>query len=101
MRSTEENDVIWRQLVDSHVAWSRAQMDFFAEGVDRVGLLRSGLRGKDRMTAVVVAPFLKVPELMPLFPELVNLARALHSPFEAAWDLILSLPRDWVLAHIE
>jgi hypothetical protein len=44
---------------------------------------------------------LTTDELKELFSEWVHLARCAHSPFKPAWDVILSLPRDWVLQHIE
>src|SRR5205814_353538 len=66
-----------------------------------VEVLRAALRGRDRNTALWVARSLEVSELTQLFSELIHVARAAHGPVEAVWNLILSLPRDWVLAHIE
>ena len=36
-----------------------------------------------------------------MFPEWIHLARCPHSPFHIAWNVIESLPRDWVLQNIE
>src|SRR5262245_48350636 len=101
MRPDEASSAAWRRLVESHAAWSQANMDFLADGVDRVGVLRAALRGPDRMTGILIAPCLKEEERKELFPEWVNLARAAHGPVAAVRQIIASLPHDWVLAHIE
>ncbi len=96
-----DSQTLWHRLVESDNAFHRAWMDFFAEGVDRVPWVREGLRSRDRFTALSVVPYLTLPERMQLFSDLVSVARAAHGPVEAVWNLILALPRDWVLAHIE
>src|SRR5262249_56320922 len=74
---------------------------FFAEGVDRVAVMGSALRGKERSAALVVASPLTVPERLLLFPEWVYLASWAHGAIQIPRDMILSLPREWVLANIE
>jgi hypothetical protein len=75
--------------------------------VDRVALVKTVLRGdlrtpgwNDRATALYVAQWLVQGELQCLFDELIALARASHGPLGYVRDLILSLPKDWVLARI-
>src|SRR5262245_22770370 len=95
---------IWEHLVDGQEALDHARRQFFAEGVDRVALVRNALshpRGEHRAMALNMLQHMKPAEQMQLFKELVSLARAAHGPFFAAWKIILSLPREWALAHIE
>jgi len=102
--SHKNGDELWRRLVESHVAKALTFQDFFAPGVDRVALVRRGLflpRGESRATAIELLRRMTVSEQLQLFPELINLARAAHGPVGAIRDLILGLPREWVLANIE
>jgi hypothetical protein len=64
-------------------------------------MLRQALRGPDRAVVLQVVSSLGVDDRKALFREWINLARAAHSPFQVAWDIIESLPREWVLQHIE
>jgi hypothetical protein len=96
-----DSSILWNRLVLSHQAFASALKEFRAEGVDRVGVLREALRGSDRNTVFFVAPYLTIPERMQLFPEWVFLASWAHGGIQVPRDMILSLPRDWVLARIE
>ena len=53
------------------------------------------------MIAMRLTKVLTPAELKALFPQLVALASWDHGMVQAARDRILSLPRDWVLQHIE
>src|SRR5262245_58278543 len=64
-------------------------------------LVRYVLRGPDRNIALDQIASLTTEENLALFPEWIHLARAAHSPFQVAWDVIESLPRDWVLQNVE
>jgi hypothetical protein len=55
----------------------------------------------ERRSALTLAPLLTLEERQALLPEWVHLARSVHGPFEAAWNIIQALPLDWVLDHIE
>ncbi len=95
---------LWPRLVESHTASSLARREFFADGVDRIEMVRAGLslpQGNDAATAFHLLRHMKVGEQMQLFRELIHLARAAHGYFHPAWEVILSLPKDWVLARIE
>jgi len=99
---SDKDLAIWRRLVDSHQAFTQALTEFFSEGVDRVALVRGALRSEDIFTALhVAAHYMKSSELMQLFDQLVLLASTGHGAVDAVRKIILSLPRDWVLAHIE
>jgi hypothetical protein len=96
-----DSSVLWHRLVASHETFALAFREFFAEGVERVGVLREALRGGDRDTALYAARYLTAPERMQLFPEWVFLASWAHGAIQVPRDMILSLPRDWVRARIE
>src|SRR5437660_1291660 len=102
-QTTDGNAALWERLVECNLEYSRAFRAFCAEGVQRVPWVRKGLHsgGIDRATALTVLPYMSVAERLELFSDLVDVARAAHGPVDAVWKLILSLPRDWVLAHIE
>jgi hypothetical protein len=112
----DEDIAIWRRLVGEHNTYTyreaafRAALDaFLAPGVDRVGLVRSAIPRpdrqifppSDRFTALYVLPLLTRPEQMALFPELVYLASWGHGAIGRVRGVILSLPRDWVLARVD
>lgn len=91
---------IWDRLVESHKKLSQALKEFFAEGVNRVALMRDAFHRGDIATALYVAPHLTSQELQQLFSELIRLSTA---PGYAGTirRIILALPQEWVLANIE
>ena len=107
-QSTEHNAAIWQRLIEGQQAIAHAEREFslarqifLSEGVDRVALLREALRGRDRLTALQVAEDLNTAERLALFDELIFLVSFSHGALPRVRNLILSLPRDWVLANIE
>lgn len=100
-QTTSHDEEVWRRLVDAHLSFAAAGKEFLSDGVNRVALMRAALGGRDRLTALYVAPHLDKRELAELFDELVFLASFSHGGVQAARDLVASLPRDWVLANVE
>jgi hypothetical protein len=92
---------LWQRVIESHQQYSHAFADFLTNSSDKVEVLRKAMSGKDRTIALQAVSSLTVDEKLALFPEWINLARAAHSPFEIAWNVIESLPREWVIANIE
>jgi hypothetical protein len=98
---------LWSQLVGEFVRGdeaSQAWNAFFEEGVDRVGLVREALNmpgGNHRAAAVALLRKMSSGELQRLFPELVQLALAVHGPLAAVRKILAALPRNWVLARID
>src|SRR5947209_3316693 len=99
MIASAEN--LWERLVNSYKAYDTVAQEFLSRERERLAILRKALTGPERSTALWIARSLKADELKQLFPELVHLVRGVHGPFEAARSLILALPREWVLNHIE
>ena len=96
----QDVSALWDRLVESRRAYASASREFLARK-DRVEMLRESLRGEDRFAALSVARSLNQDEKMQLFAEWVYLASWAHGAIQLARDIILSLPRDWVLANIE
>jgi hypothetical protein len=89
--------------VDANRDYMLAFREFCAKGVEHVPAVRHGLRsgGVDQATALTVFAYLSLDEQQDLFRDLVFLASSSHGSIQRVRDLILTLPRDWVLAHIE
>jgi hypothetical protein len=98
-----EHDLeVWGHLVEGYSAWMNASKEFFAEGVDRVALVRRALRdGKGKFAAIQVLRSLKTQELQSLFDDLVEWSSTGHGTVHVFREAILSLPRQWVLSRIE
>lgn len=97
---SQNDQSIWHHLVESHLAFSQALKEFLVGKVDRVSLVKKAFRQGDIATALYVARYIEADELKQLFGELVRLSTA---PGYAGTvrDIILSLPREWVLSNIE
>lgn len=96
----DKDGVLWRHLVESHRAFAMASQEFLAQGVNRVKLIRSALRSKDRITAIYMLNCLPVPEIEQIFDELIFQASFSHGAIDTIRKAILSLPRAWVVANI-
>lgn len=93
--------MLWQRVIDSHQHYSQSFHDFVTSRSDKIKVLRKALRGNDRHLALRTVPLLTVAEKKALLPEWVDLARAAHGPYQIAWNVIESLPRQWVLKRIE
>jgi len=90
-------------MVQEFIQNDPLSLAFFQLEVDRVALVKDALRmagGNNRATAITLLQRMKAEEQKQLFPELIQLARAAHGPVRVVRDIILSLPRQWVLAQI-
>jgi hypothetical protein len=98
--STTDAD-LWRDLVEKDMAYAVAGRAFLAGAKNRAAVVRDALRGRDRHTALGVVKSLTDEEEKGLFETLVFLASWGHGSIGYVRDLILSMPRDWVLDNIE
>ncbi|MGB5038816.1 MAG: hypothetical protein WBQ66_19585 [Blastocatellia bacterium] len=98
--SNVEECPVWAELAACCRRYYRARMAFFAEGVDRVSLIRKAMPTADRFIAVLEGKGLSQSENMELFDVWIDFVRA-DAEFHAIRDIILSLPREWVLNRIE
>lgn len=102
----------WHRLVDAYREKRAAEYRFFrAEQLllsddvpsqTRVERVRAALRShEENLLGLSVVRHLSEEERKQCLPELVALASGQHSPFDEARRVILSLPHEWTLAHIE
>lgn len=90
----------WQRVVQAHQDYRSVMQEFLADGETRVDALKKALRGPDRDLGLAACAALDLEDKKELFSEWVHLARSAHGPFQIAWNIILSLPRDWVVQHI-
>ena len=102
----------WQQLTNLHsaynqagIAYTRAMRQFLADDTDRVAFLRQGLRDNTHvgMMSQRILRNLKAVEALQLLPEILYAYCYLTSDgdLQQPRDLVLSLPREAVLAKIE
>jgi hypothetical protein len=92
----------WQQFVQAEAAATAARTALFANRGALVDLVRSGLdKPAERAAALDVASRLKTEEVKELFPDLLALASYGHGLTRRCQELILGLPRPWLLAHVE
>jgi hypothetical protein len=96
-----DQEELWKHLSGSFRTFNLALRAFFADDVDRVGLLKKALLGPHRAVALYLLEHLPQSELAQLFSELVFLASFSHGAVGAIRKYILSLPREWVITNIE
>jgi hypothetical protein len=96
------DETLWRHFVQAHNEARQARQAFLMRTRDRAAVVRRGLStAGERTAALEVAPLLSVAERQQLFEELLALAGYFHGQAGAAREIILSLPRAWLLANIE
>lgn len=98
----ESDNVLWRKLLDSEIAFIKVRMSFYAHCTDKVAVIRKALRDPvQRGTALRTLFDMQIKERQQLFDDLVDLASVGHADIALCRKVILSLPRDWVVSHIE
>ena len=98
--------VLWDDIVQAFANGNgthEPRPEFFRPQVDRVGLVKRALQspGVERTAAIGCLKRMSVDEQKQAFPELIQAARSAHGPVGAVRALIQSLPRAWVLEHID
>lgn len=97
----DKQQTVWNQVSSSYIAFAQALKDFLAEDVDRVDIMKKALMDKDRHTAIYLLQYLSQSEQIQLFPELIFLTSFSHGAVETVRQVIISMPREWVLNYIE
>jgi hypothetical protein len=97
----ENEEILWKKLIDSYYSYIIAVQDFLSSNIDRVTFLKTVLRSSDRSVALHVLQFLKIEELMSLFDDLIFLASFSHGGIEVVRAYIHKLPQDWVITNIK
>jgi len=93
----------YRCVIQAQVELNREVREFVAADVDHVAILRAALRGASEAPAVYAARSLPGEKLKELFPELILASCAGHDSLNVldVRNLIASMPREWVLSHVE
>lgn len=100
-------EALWRNLVEAHRAFIEARMALLANSDLVVDLVRAALdRPSERSLAIDVARCLSEDDRKKLLPDLLQLscyAHGLyaHSLADEATELLMSLPREWLIENIE
>lgn len=101
-RPSDEDLALWEEYLRAERAFWKARKELFTNASSLVELVRAGLFDPaQRPSALGVAALLKEEERKRLFPELLGVASFVSGSTLAARDLVLSLPKEWVLANVE
>ncbi|HLP88542.1 MAG TPA: hypothetical protein VK184_08130 [Nostocaceae cyanobacterium] len=99
---TENDMILWRNLRKAEIYFSTARGDFLRRCTEKELVIRKALQNpSDRDTALDLLLYLDVEERLPFFDDLVDLASVDHASVDRVWQVILSLPKDFLLANIE
>lgn len=93
----------WQNFLDAWQSYTTAKNDLLDNTPSLVDLVRQAtINPHQRLAALDIARFIETEQLQQLFSNLLAIASYLNgSGAETARELILALPREWVLANIE
>jgi hypothetical protein len=93
----------WARFAGARAASDRALGQLLARSTDPVAVARLGLDtpGADRAAALELAAALGPDGRQQLAGDLLELAGYSHGMTERARDILLTLPRPWLVAHLE
>lgn len=99
---SKEDWALWKKYIEAANAMYNARRDLFLKSASLVELFRSGLHDPvTRPYTLELVSFLKDEDRKELFADLLGLASFCSGATKAARELILGLPREWVVANIE
>jgi hypothetical protein len=93
---------LWGSLRSAEMDFFRACWEFFSRSTDKQLTIRQALKSpSDRTTVLRILLYLEVEECLSFFSELVDLASVGHSDIELVREVLLSLPKEFLLANFE
>jgi hypothetical protein len=92
---------LWEDYVSAYQALVSATGNFRLNSASQVEILKEALDSGHRSAALYFLETFSPDELKQVFKELVALAGLSHSAVASATTLILKLPKEWLLEHIE
>lgn len=97
-----QNMDLWQLVVTREWDYIQSRQAFLNSCTDRVETLQKALQNpRERGTALRLLFYLTLPERQDLFNDLLALASVSHSDIELCREVILSLPKNWLLKNIE
>ena len=101
--SISENDAaLWQHYLRAHTEFATAIFHLWSQATNNVEIVRSNLAPETREAALLFATWLSVEEQKELLKEFVYMvAGAYDTKHGYALDIIKSLPREWLISHIE
>lgn len=100
--STEQDQQLWQEFVNQANAYDQSRQVFFQHCQDRIKIIREALYNPShRRVALLFFEYLNETERQDLFDDLIDLASVGHSDIELVRKVILSFPKNYVLAQIE
>lgn len=98
---TEEDLRRWHDVVAAHQLYIRARMQLW-RSPSLVELIRKGMNNPDeRATAVDIAAMLPDLSKKEVLPDLLALTSYSHGLTAACMEIVMSLPKEWLLSVIE
>jgi hypothetical protein len=93
---------LWHLFWQKEISYLQTRQNFLYHCIDKMTVLKKALQNpSERGTALRLLEYLDVEERQMLFNDLVDLASVAHSDIALVRQVILSLPKDWLLANIE
>lgn len=100
--ASDGDRALWRDLVEAEGNFLAARHSFVRAAANPVAILRDALhRPSERGIALRLLRSLPTKDSLGLFDDLVELASVGHADISLARELIVRMPRDWVLSNIE
>ena len=98
-----DNDLsLWKKLQCSEEKFYSDRSEFLQKCQNKIPTIRKALKNPgDRSTALHLLLYLDTFERLPFFDDLVNLASTAHSDIQTVREVLLSLPKEFLLANIE
>jgi hypothetical protein len=93
---------LWSNLRQAEMDFFRIRWDFLSTSNAKELVISQALKSpSDRATALRIILYLEVEERLQFLDELVDLASVGHSDISLVREVLLSLPKDFLLANIE
>src|SRR5688500_249970 len=101
-RPSDDDLALWEEHLRAERVFWQARKELFTNATSLVELVRVGLLDPThRASALGVAALMKEEECKQLFPDLLGVTSFVSGCTLAARELVLSLPKEWVLANLE
>jgi hypothetical protein len=100
--ATDEEQTLWNNVVDKYRDYVQARIDLFRNASSIVSLLRKALKNiNHRIVALEIAEILDQEKKKQLLSDLIPIACYPKGDSYLAWNIILSLPKNWLIENIE